>query len=159
VARDLSCGQLEIYLELEMRRVACAKCGAVKRERLDWLADIPFYTKRFAFYVGRRCRDSTIKAVAEELRLDWKTVKELDKQYMREQVRRMGRPTPLVNPEKPVRRPELRALSFPVQDLDLVPQGQVLKEELLTGLERADQRPEQDRNHVKHRQVSLEASC
>ncbi len=96
MARDLSCRQLEIYLELEMRRVACPKCGAVKRERLDWLADIPFYTKRFAFYVGRRCRDSTIKAVAEELRLDWKTVKELDKQYMREQVRRMGRPTPLV---------------------------------------------------------------
>jgi transposase len=87
---------MQIYLELEMRRVACPKCGGVKRERLDWLADNPFYTKRFAFYVGRRCRDSTIKAVAEELSLDWKTVKELDKQYMREQVRRMGRPTPLV---------------------------------------------------------------
>lgn len=96
MARDLSCGQLEIYLELEMRRVACPKCGGVKRECLDWLADNPFYTKRFAFYVGRRCRDCSIKAVAEELRLDWKTVKELDKQYMREQVRRMGRPTPWV---------------------------------------------------------------
>jgi len=94
--RDLSCGPLRIYLELELRRVACPKCGKVKRERLAWLADNPFYTKRFAFYVGRRCRDSTIKAVAEELGLDWKTVKELDKQYMREQVRRMGRPGPLV---------------------------------------------------------------
>jgi len=28
----------------------------VKRERLDFLADNPFYTKRFAYYVGRRCR-------------------------------------------------------------------------------------------------------
>src|SRR5947209_18139942 len=37
-----------------------------------------------------------MKAVAEELALDWKTVKELDKQYMREQVRRAGRPAPLV---------------------------------------------------------------
>jgi len=96
VVRDLSCGLLHIYLELEIRRVACPKCGGVKRERLAWLADNPFYTKRFAFYVGRRCRDSTIKAVAEELALDWKTVKELDKQYMREQVRRAGRPAPLV---------------------------------------------------------------
>lgn len=87
---------MRIYLELEMRRVACSTCRAVKGERLDWLADNPFYTKRFAFYVGRRCRDSTITAVAEDLHLDWKTVKELDKQYMREQVRRVGCPTPLV---------------------------------------------------------------
>jgi transposase len=94
--RDLSCGPLRIFLEFEMRRVDCPKCGKVKRERLTWLADSPFYTKRFAFYVGRRCRDSTIKAVAEELGLDWRAVKELDKQYMREQVKRIGRPGPLV---------------------------------------------------------------
>ena len=34
---------------------------------MDWLANNPFYTKRFAFFVGRRCRDCTIKAVAEDL--------------------------------------------------------------------------------------------
>jgi transposase len=96
VVRDLSCGPLRIYLEIELRRVACPKCGKVKRERLSWLADSPFYTKRFAFYVGRRCHDSTIKAVAEELGLDWRATKELDKQYMREQIKRMGRPGPLV---------------------------------------------------------------
>ena len=28
----------------------------MKQEKLDWLADNPLYTKRFAFYVGRRCR-------------------------------------------------------------------------------------------------------
>jgi transposase len=64
----------------------------VKRERLDWLADNPLYTKRFAFYVGRRCRESTVQAIAEELHLNWHTVKELDKQYMREQLRRAGCP-------------------------------------------------------------------
>jgi transposase len=68
----------------------------VKSERLDWLADNPLYTKRFAFFVGRRCREATIKAVAEELYLDWHTVKELDKQYMREQLRRAGNPAPRV---------------------------------------------------------------
>jgi transposase len=46
--------------------------------------------------VGRRCRESTIQAVAEELRLHWQTVKELDKQYMREQLRRAGCPAPRV---------------------------------------------------------------
>jgi transposase len=75
--------------------VDCPECG-VRCEGLPWLADYPFYTKRFAYYVGRRCREATITAVANELRLDWKTVKELDKQYMREQVRRAGRPGPRV---------------------------------------------------------------
>jgi len=68
----------------------------VKRERLDWLADNPLYTQRFAFCVGRRCRATTVKEVAEDLFLDWHTVKELDKQYMREQLRRAGNPAPRV---------------------------------------------------------------
>ena len=77
--RDLSCGNTRVYLEFEVRRVFCRRCGKVKREQLDFLADNPFYTKRFAWFVGRRCRASTIKDVAEELNLDWQTVKELDK--------------------------------------------------------------------------------
>ena len=36
--------------------------------------------------MGRRCRAATIKDVAEELHLDWDTVKTLEKQYMREQL-------------------------------------------------------------------------
>jgi transposase len=68
----------------------------VKRERLDGLADNPLYTKRFAFFVGRRCRETTVKEVAEDLFLDWHTVKELDKQYMHEQRRRAGHPSPRV---------------------------------------------------------------
>jgi len=58
------------------------------------LADSPFYTKRFSFFVGRRCRTATISDVARELHLDWRAVKELDKQYMREQLRRIGTPGP-----------------------------------------------------------------
>jgi transposase len=83
-------------LELEIRRVWCRGCGKVKQETLSWLADNPFYTKRFAFFVGRRCRKETIRDVARELHLDWKTVKDLEKQYMREQLRRVGTPAPKV---------------------------------------------------------------
>ena len=68
----------------------------VKQEKLEWLANNPFYSKRFAFFVGRRCRTMTIKDVAQETHLDWKTVKELDKQYMEEQLRRLGTPAPKV---------------------------------------------------------------
>lgn len=68
----------------------------MKNERLDWLADNPLYTKRFAFYVGRRCHEATITEIADELHLDWGAVKDLDKQYMAEQLRRAGSPAPRV---------------------------------------------------------------
>ena len=79
-----------------MRRVPCRSYGAVKRERLDFLADNPFYTKRFAHYVGRRCRQATIKDIAQELNLDWDTFKTLEKQYMQAQLARAGTPEPKV---------------------------------------------------------------
>ena len=92
--RDLSCGVWDIFLELEVRRVACRSCGHVRREHLSFLADNPAYTKRFAYYVGRRCRQATVKDIADELRLDWETVKTLDMQYMRAQLVKAGRPAP-----------------------------------------------------------------
>lgn len=94
--RDLACADTRVYLEFEVRRVSCRCCGKVKRERLDFLADNPLYTKRFAWFVGRRCRTASIKDVAQELKLHWHTVKELEKQYMREQLTRAGRPAPKI---------------------------------------------------------------
>jgi transposase len=66
----------------------------VKREGLDFLADNPHFTKRFALYVGRRCRQASIRDIAKELKLDWNTVKTLDMQYMRAQIERAGTPGP-----------------------------------------------------------------
>jgi len=94
--RDLSCADHRIYLDLEVRRVDCRRCGAVKCERLDFLVDNALHTKRFALYVGRRCRSGTIRDVAAELHLDWQTVKRLEMDYMREQIRRVGTPGPKV---------------------------------------------------------------
>jgi transposase len=86
--RDLSCADTRIYLEFDARRVRCRDCGKVKSEQLEYLADNPLYIKRFGYFVGRRCRQGTIKDVAEEVHLDWETVKELDKQYMAAQLAR-----------------------------------------------------------------------
>ena len=94
LVRDLSSADSRIYLEFEVRRVLCKSCGQVKREHQAFLADNPFYTKRFAFYVGRRCRSATIKDVAKELGLDWHAVKELEMQYMRAQIAKVGTPGP-----------------------------------------------------------------
>ncbi len=94
--RDLSCGGFRVFLDIEIRRIECVSCRTVRQESLSFLADNGSYTKRFAFYVGRRCRASTIKDIAEELHLDWHTVKDLEKQYMREQLSRAGTPAPKV---------------------------------------------------------------
>lgn len=66
----------------------------MKTEQIDFLADNPFYTKRFAWHIGRRCRGASIRDVAKEFKLDWQTVKSLDKQYMAEQLKRAGMPGP-----------------------------------------------------------------
>jgi transposase len=84
----------EFSSKLEVRRIACRRCGKVKRERLEFLADNPLYTKRFAYYVGRRCHDGTVKDVAAELGLNWHTVKALEMQYMEAQLKRAGTPGP-----------------------------------------------------------------
>jgi transposase len=94
--RDLSCGDTRVYLELEVRRIYCKVCNGVKREKIDFLASNPFYTKRFAHYIGERCRSSTIKDVAKEFKLDWHTVKDLDKEYMTALLAKVGTPAPTI---------------------------------------------------------------
>ena len=68
----------------------------MKQEKLAWIADNPWYTGRFSFDVGRRCRSSTVRDVAKEFRIDWETVKGLDKQYMCTQLKQFGTPAPRV---------------------------------------------------------------
>ena len=89
--RDLSCGDTRVYLEVEFRRVACRGCGLVKQEKLTWIADNPLYTKRFAFFVGRRCRASPLKDVAKQLHLDWQTVNPTDSSLLGAGVRVLTR--------------------------------------------------------------------
>jgi transposase len=78
----------------------------VKTERLDFLAANPFCTGRFAWYVGRRCRQSSIRAVARELERDWHTVKALECDDMQARLDRAGKPAPKVigADEIPIRR-------------------------------------------------------
>jgi transposase len=90
------CGGYRVVLELDVRRVDCRRCGGVKLEHLDFLADNPRYTERFAMDVGRRCSQASVRDVARELGLDWHTVKDLEKQYMAAQLAAAGAPSPVV---------------------------------------------------------------
>jgi transposase len=95
LARDLSSGDRRVYVEFELRRVDCEACG-VKQERLELLATNTKFTKRLALSIGALCRAMPIKDVAKRMNLDWHTVKELEKDYMREQLARAGSPSPSV---------------------------------------------------------------
>jgi len=68
----------------------------VKNEKLAFLSENTKYTLRFAMQIGGLCRTMSIKDVGEHMNLHWHTVKELDKIYMREQLRRAGHPKPKV---------------------------------------------------------------
>jgi len=85
-----------IYVEFERWRVYCPRCRAVFVERLDWLAENPRYTGRYAMHVGALCREMSNKAVAELERLHDSTVKKLDTIYMAKQVALAGTPAPRV---------------------------------------------------------------
>jgi transposase len=78
-----------------MRRVKCKACG-VKNEKLAFLSENTKYSLRFAMQIGGLCRAMTIQDVERRMNLNWHTVKDLDKIYMREQLRRVGPPKPRV---------------------------------------------------------------
>ena len=85
-----------MYLEFEYRRVYCLVCGAVKQEKLNFLSSNSKFTRRLALSIGALCRTMPIKDVARRMKLDWQTVKELEKDYMREQLKKAGPPRPRV---------------------------------------------------------------
>jgi len=94
--RDIDAAGWRLYLAYEQRRVACARCQGVKVERLDWLAQNPRYTQRFAQQVGIVCRDMSNKAVAQLLHLHEHTVKDLDMRYMQAWLAKTPPPAPRV---------------------------------------------------------------
>lgn len=94
--RDLQCGGRRIYLDVEIRRVDCRRCGKVKTERLPWLAATGLHTRRLMIEVGRRCRGATTQDVAKALHLNWHTVKALEKEYMAQQLAAAGPVRPRV---------------------------------------------------------------
>lgn len=89
-----------------------------RQEKLAFLAANPFYTQRFAFYVGKRCQSAAIADVARELRLDWKTVKELEKEYLREKLNRAGPAQPAVIGIDEISRRKGHTYNIVVSDLE-----------------------------------------
>jgi transposase len=83
MVRDMNIFNAKTYLFVIYRTVKCQLCGNVV-EDLGIMAPCKRVTKRLANYILELCQCMTITEVAEHLGLDWKTVKEIHKQYLRE---------------------------------------------------------------------------
>jgi len=79
--RDLSMVDRKSFLVFDEYRVLCPRCG-LRVEQLPFAVPWARVTIRFAEYVARLVRLSTVKEVADMLGLDWETVKEIDKAYL-----------------------------------------------------------------------------
>ena len=79
-------GEYRVFLKADIRRVKCKQCNKVKRESIEDFIKHMHTTRRYMLFIGRRCRESSIKAIAEEQNLDWRTVKALETEYMQEQL-------------------------------------------------------------------------
>lgn len=58
----------------------------MKQEKVDFLADNANFTQRFAMVIGQLCRLMTISDVCKRMNLGWRTVKDLEKSYMKMQL-------------------------------------------------------------------------
>jgi transposase len=79
--RDLPWGTWQVWLVVEVHRVACRRCG-VKSERLDFLEGKHPYTRRFALGVARDCEDAAVRRVAIKWGLSPQTVRRIDKRAL-----------------------------------------------------------------------------
>ncbi len=94
----------------------CPQYNIVRQEKLPWVTGN--LTKRFAYYLGWRCENATIKSVAEEFSLDWKTVKEADKEYMRAKQALANEASPAVLGIDEFSRHKGHAYNIVVSDLE-----------------------------------------
>lgn len=83
IVRDMNIAQHKVYLKCHYRKLRCPTCG-FPLEKLDYVDPYLRVTTRLAQYIVSLCEHLTVKKVAEHLGLDWKTVKEIDKAYLKE---------------------------------------------------------------------------
>ena len=83
--RDLNLASHRVVLEVQQRRVRCARCRGVRSEAHEFVAGSARVTTRFAVYAAGLCEIMSVKEVADHLDVDWKLVKRCDKEALQKQ--------------------------------------------------------------------------
>lgn len=83
----LPVGHKKVELVIEIPRLLCKKCGAIKQPRLGFADSKKHYTRSLERFVVDMCQVAAIQDVAALTGLSWDTVKEIHKRYLRRKTR------------------------------------------------------------------------
>jgi transposase len=83
--RDLNLASAKVWLRCQYRKLICPDCQRISIEELGLFHPYLRVTRRLAAYIHELCKMMTVTEVARHMQLDWKTVKEIDKQYLEAQ--------------------------------------------------------------------------
>jgi transposase len=82
--RGLSFGHTPLHLVVEVPRVQCKDCGALRRVTVALAHGLRSYTKAFERYVLELSRHMAMQDVARHLRIGWDIVKDIQRRYLLE---------------------------------------------------------------------------
>lgn len=80
--RDLDLAEAKCYLLFQQKKIRC-KCGYRGLEKLDFVDKSRRVTARLAQKIADDCEEASLKEVARRYNLNWKTVKEIDRAYIK----------------------------------------------------------------------------
>lgn len=80
--RDLNLASTQVWLRCDYRKLLCAHCQRISIEDLELFHPYLRVTRRLAAEIHKLCKVMTVTDVARHFQLDWKTVKDIDKQYL-----------------------------------------------------------------------------
>ncbi len=86
--RGLPIGSWPVWIELEVPRLGCKACGAVRQAEVSFAPGQHSYTNRFARYVVDLARCMTMWDVALHMGVSWNLVKTIVKEELRRRFRR-----------------------------------------------------------------------
>jgi len=84
--RDLNISGQKCILRMEFIKINC-RCGYRGMEEISFLGKYQRVTKRLADFVCKLCERMCISDVAKTLGLDWKTIKNIDKENLKSTVK------------------------------------------------------------------------
>ena len=87
--RSLPIGGRPVQVMLDVPRVGCMDCGAVRQVPVRFADERRSYTKAFERHVLELSRHMTIQDVARHLQTGWDVVKDIQKRYLGQKFRRV----------------------------------------------------------------------
>ena len=76
-------GRMRCYVEVDVRRFRCLRCGKTFKERLPFVSSPKArVTRAFEWLIVSERANASITAVAEKLGLDWRTVRDTEKRIL-----------------------------------------------------------------------------